>query len=72
MKKEYCKPIAKKVDYSFEEQIAASSYPLMNYADPWHTNKVCTWGDGSCSVIYNQPVARGLNDCFVQGTIPLD
>ena len=71
MKKEYCKPVAKKIDYSFDEQIAAASYPINNYADPWLTNKVCTYGDGSCSLVYNV-MARGLNDCQVQGNVPLD
>ena len=73
MKKVYYAPIAKKIDYAFEEQVAAQSYPINNYADPWLTEKVCTWGDGSCSVIYNVPSkARGLNDCQYPGTIPLD
>lgn len=69
MKKPYCSPTAKKVDYVFQEQIAASSYPLNNYADPWQGN-VCTWGNGSCSLIYNVATnAKGLNDCLNQGVI---
>lgn len=73
MKKVYRAPIAKKIDYAFEDQVTATSYPINNYADPWHTNKVCTWGDGTCSVIYNvAKMARGLDDCQVPGNIPLD
>lgn len=61
--------MARKVDYAFTEQIAASSYPLNNYADPWN-GQVCTWGNGSCSVIYNVATsARGLDDCQIPGVI---
>lgn len=65
VKKAYRAPVAKKIDYAYQEQVVAESYPLHNYADPWR-GSVCTWGDGSCSVIYNL-MARGLNDCQVQG-----
>lgn len=71
MKKKYHVPMAKKIDYALEEHVSAESYPVNNYADPWHTNKVCTYGDGSCSLVYHTPkMARGLYDCFVQGTVP--
>ena len=72
MKKNYHKPIVKKVDYVFSEQITASSLPVQNYIDAWHTGKVCTWGEAACSIIYNKPKARGLDDCYNQGNIPLD
>lgn len=71
MKKPYRKPIAKKVDYAFEEQIAAASYPISNYADPWNGN-VCTYGDGQCSLVYNTPTkARGLDNCIMYPGVPL-
>ena len=65
MKKQYCAPKAKKIDYSFNEQVAAASYPINNYADPWRGG-VCTWDDGGCSWVFNQ-MARGLDDCEKQG-----
>lgn len=69
MKKAYSKPMARKVDYAFTEQIAAASYELKNYADPWEGD-VCTWGNGDCSLIYNvAKSARGLHDCLNQGVI---
>lgn len=69
MKKKYSRPMARKVDYVFQEQIAASSYPLNNYADPWNGD-ACTWGNGECSLIYNvATTSRGLNDCLNQGVI---
>lgn len=67
MKKPYRSPTAKKVDYAFQEQVAASSYPLNNYADPWHSD-YCTWSGGDCSIIFNVATnARGLDDCLNQG-----
>ena len=65
MKKVYNTPKANKVDYSFEEQLSAESYPISGYADPWR-HRVCTWGDGVCSDIYNV-MARGINNCEKQG-----
>lgn len=71
MKKAYSRPMARKVDYAFTEQIAASSYPLSNYADPWEGGK-CTYGDSNCSLVYNVATsARGLYDCLNPGYPPL-
>jgi len=73
MKKTYRTPIAKKVDYAFQEQIAAASVPVEHHTDWHHTGIVCTWGatQNNCSVIYNVPTkARGLNDCMSPGDIP--
>ena len=74
MKKTYRAPVAKKIDYAFNEQIVATSIPINDHTD-WHkTGKVCTWGPTkvNCSTIYNVPLARGLNDCLDQGDVPLD
>ena len=71
MKKTYHAPIAKKIDYSYQEQVVAQSLPIQYFVDAWQTGKVCTWGGAECSVIYNQPKARGLNDCEYQGNVPL-
>lgn len=71
MKKIYCTPIAKKIDYAYQEQVVAQSIPVKEYLDAWDTGVVCTWGWVECSIIYNQPKARGLNDCEHQGNIPL-
>ena len=65
MKKAYSTPKAHKVDYSFDEQLVAQSWPLMGYADPWRGG-VCTHGDGECSSIFNVK-AKGLNDCITPG-----
>ena len=65
MKKEYTTPKAYKVDYSFDEQLTAQSWPLSGYADPWK-GRVCTHDDSTCSVMYNTKT-KGLNDCQVQG-----
>lgn len=66
MKRNYETPTANKVAFSYQEHVvAASSYPISNYADPWLANK-CTWGDGTCSAIYNVQ-ARGLDNCQIQG-----
>lgn len=65
MKRTYRTPTARKVDYVFQEQVTAVSYPISNYADPWRADK-CTWGDGSCSIVFNVK-ARGLDDCSYQG-----
>lgn len=71
MKKAYHAPMAKKIDYEFDDQVAAASYPINNYADPW-LGGVCTWGDGNCSMIYYEPTkARGLNDCSMYPGVPL-
>ena len=67
MKRNYVTPIANKVVFSYHEHVAAASYPLNTYADPWHADK-CTWGDGTCSLVFNvSTTARGLNDCANQG-----
>ena len=65
MKKMYITPMAKKVMFSYQDQVTAASYPTAPNADPWEADK-CTWGDGSCSVVFN-PKAKGLDDCMVQG-----
>ena len=73
MKRVYKAPIAKKIDYAYQEQVVAQSLPVQNYVDAWLTNKVCTWGEAGCSWVYNMPkMARGLDDCEKQGNIPLD
>ena len=75
MKKAYKAPVAKKVDYVFEDQVvAAGSVPVENHTDWYHTGLVCTWGPTkpNCNTIYNQPKARGLNNCLDQGDIPLN
>ena len=67
MKKAYLKPSAKKVDYSFDDQIMAASYPIKEWHDPMYTNK-CTWGDSSCNWIFNVPKTRSMIDnCGKQG-----
>lgn len=67
MKKTYRKPLAKKIDYDFQEQITATSIPEQTKLDPWLTQEHCTWGTSDCSVIFNV-MARGLNDCLHPGT----
>lgn len=75
MKKKYYAPIAKKIDYTYQEQVVAQSpgnVPVEGFLDPWNTHVVCTWGWTDCSLVYNVPTkARGLNDCENQGNIPL-
>lgn len=66
MKRTYRKPIAKKIDYDFQEQIMAASIPIQTKLDPWHTGEHCTWGTADCSVIFNVRT-RGLDDCLVPG-----
>ncbi|MBR5547918.1 MAG: hypothetical protein IKU70_13200 [Clostridia bacterium] len=61
MKKMYQTPKAHKVDYSFQEQLVAQSWPIAGYADPWK-HSVCTYDDGVCSKVYLMN-ARGINDC---------
>ena len=68
MKRKYAKPFVQKIEYAYEEQVVARSYPLRDYADPWNGGK-CTWGGSSCSIIYNTPKARGWDDCENQGVI---
>lgn len=73
MKKAYRAPVAKKIDYAYQEQVVAESLPVKNYVDAWDTGIVCTWGWAECSIIYNKPqMARGLDDCENQGNIPLN
>ena len=75
MKKAYKAPVAKKVDYVFENQVvAAGSLPVEGNID-WHlTGKWCTWGESmeNCNVIYNQSKSRYLNSCDIQGDGSLD
>ena len=76
MKREYRKPMAKKIDYAFEEQVIARSdyHEPEDYDDPYKTHLVCTWGPTMpmCNVIYNKPTqARGLNQCAYQGDIEI-
>lgn len=68
MKRTYQKPMAKKIDYDFQEQIMATSIPIQTKLDPWDTKEHCTWGTSDCSAIFNV-MARGLNDCIVQGDV---
>lgn len=72
VKKAYRAPVAKKIDYAYQEQVVAESLPVKNYVDAWETGVVCTWGEAGCSVVYNQTKARGLNDCMYPGNIPLN
>lgn len=66
MKRNYVTPTANKVAFSYQEHVVAEgSFPISNYADPWHADK-CTWGGGGCSAIYNVK-ARGTDDCQIQG-----
>ena len=71
MKKAYRAPIAKKIDYAFQEQVVAESLPVKNFVDAWDTGIVCTWGEAGCSVVYNVK-ARTLDDCMYPGNIPLN
>ncbi len=64
MKKAYNTPKATKVDYSFQEQLVAQSWPTSDYADPWR-GSVCTYNDGSCNIMFTTSKARGLYDCEV-------
>ena len=69
MKKSYSKPAARKIEFSYTNQVMAQSYPISNYADPWMADK-CTYGDGNCSLVYNKPsgvMTAGLDDCITQG-----
>lgn len=66
MKKVYHKPSIKKVDYKYDEQLTAASYPYNQWQDPMLTD-YCTWGDGSCNLIFNVPLTRGINNCSNQG-----
>lgn len=74
MKKMYCAPVAKKIDYAFDDQIVATSVPVEHHTDWYETGIVCTWGPTkvNCNTIYNVPLARGLNNCLDQGDIPLN
>jgi len=65
MKKTYQKPSVKKVDYNFQEQVIATSYPLKQYADPWGTD-YCTHREDDCNSIFNTPKTRGIDNCKVQ------
>lgn len=67
MKRAYQKPCIRKVDYNFQEQVTAASYPISDYAAPLRPDR-CTWGDGECNVIFNVPLARGINNCSHQGS----
>ena len=71
MKKAYRTPVVKKVEYAFDEQIVAVSIPIRGYADWYNTGIVCTYGLQTlyCNKIYNEPQARGLNNCLIQGDI---
>lgn len=75
MKKTYKAPVAKKVDYVFEDQIVAGSVPVQGHTDWYQTDIVCTWGPNTfnCNKIYNEPVmVRSLDQCSMQGDIPLN
>lgn len=73
MKKTYHAPVAKKIDYAFDEQITAQSVPINDHTDWYHTEKVCTWGQSHymCNIIYNTPKTKSLDQCMAQGDIPL-
>ena len=75
MKKTYHAPVAKKIDYAFDEQIIAASVPIRGYADWFDTGIVCTYEVETymCNKMYNTPKARAtLDDCSMQGLIPLN
>lgn len=76
MKKTYCAPVVKKIDYAYDEQIIAQSVPnvpIRGYADWFNTGIVCTYEleTYNCNKIYNEPKAKGLDTCSMQGFIPL-
>ena len=65
MKKRYEKPVARKVEFCYTDQVTAASDPYYAlYGDPFQLNR-CTWFSGvSCNIIYNLPTnTRGINDC---------
>lgn len=66
MKRIYLKPVAKRIDYHYQEQVMAASYPISDFAAPLRPDR-CTWGDGSCNVMFNVPQSRGINNCAHQG-----
>ena len=67
MKREYKSPVAKFVDYSFEEQVVAESSRFDGYGDG-HQIKYCTYQSGSfsdpCSVVVNSTFPTAI--CSVQ------
>ncbi len=71
MKKLYRKPVAKKVDYVFEEQVMAQySFPTSGWADPSDIG-ACTYDHGTCYDKYNIIVrVIGPNSCKEQGSVP--
>lgn len=56
MKREYKSPVAKFVDYSYEEQVVAESSKFDGYGDGYQIN-YCTYQSGAfsnpCSVVVN-------------------
>lgn len=67
MKREYKSPVAKFVDYSFEEQVVAESSKFDGYGDG-HKIDFCTYQSGSfsepCSVVVNSTFPANI--CSVQ------
>ena len=70
MKKSYSKPAARKIEFSYTNQVMAQSGQVADWGDPWDIKK-CTWQiDSNCSVIFNKPsgvMTLGLDDCTNQG-----
>ncbi len=63
MKKIYRSPIAKKIDYAFDEQIIAQSVPFSPKTDPDEVG-VCTWTGATCFMIYYEAAkVRGVDNC---------
>lgn len=71
MKKAYYTPVAKKIDYVFEEHVIAEySFPTAGWADPSEIN-ACTYDHGTCYKMYNKMVRiQGPNSCDSQGMVP--
>ena len=67
MKREYKSPVAKFVDYSFEEQVVAESSKFDGYGDGYKID-FCTYQSGSfsepCSVVVNSTFPTTI--CSVQ------
>lgn len=63
MKREYMKPVAKFVDYSYEEQVVAESQKLDGLGDG-HRIDFCTYQSGSyvdpCSIVVNSNFSESI------------
>ena len=61
--KKYVTPIAKKVEFSYQDHVLATgSFPLSTYADPWDVD-TCTRKTNECSLVYYTK-AKGVDDCY--------